>query len=197
MDSDFVQKVVEDTVELKQGTLSRSEYNKLYKIIHRDCETIADAERLYFVIGNFDRQDGRRERLENVRDCISEYPNFEAFLMDEIDEDDEMWANWYLKFEIFYRRADDVVAVVEDNDGGHELEIGEVDNDELWILKRDYYNSDGTEDTETEHEMYDGMLAKLFEHLERHGQVYHWTIGGVHGCDNLDQATRRVVEETR
>lgn len=195
MSSEFVKKIMSAAIDSSEQSLSREAYTNLYEIIHRDCTRLGEAETLYFVIGNFDTDGGRRERVEQVCACFSEYPECEGFLLDDIDPDDEIWQNWYLKFHVFYERADHVVGVFEDNDGGHELEVGEVDNDDLHILKRDYFTDDGEVDTETEHERYDGMLAKLFETID--DRVYHWTLGGVHGHDNLDRATRRVAEATR
>jgi hypothetical protein len=195
MNSSFKEKIVEDTAAIGDSSITPEQYSSLYDVINHDCERLAKASTRYFVVGNFDTEDGCRHRVERVESSLSKYPSTEAFLLDDIDHAEEVWENWYVKFRVFYNRSDYVVGVFEDNDGGHELEVGEVDNDDLQILKRDYFTDDGEVDTETEHERYDGMLAKLFETID--DRVYHWTLGGVHGHDNLDRATRRVAEATR
>lgn len=195
--SEFVKALIEETREIRQGDLSPEEFSEIYDTIHTDCNRLGKASRLYFVLGNYDEPAGQRQRVEEVRDYISEYPEFEGFLMDEVDPDTEVWDNFYYKFCVFKSRADHLVTVVEDSDGGHELEVGEADTGRLRVLKRDYYNSDGSEDTETEHARYDGMLAHKFEELEQMGRLYRWTLHESEECDDLDRATRRVVEDTR
>ncbi len=195
--SEFVNEIIEEVRDLREDSLTPEEFGELYDVLHKDCERLADAEQLYFVLGSYDETSGRRDRLETVRDCISRYPPMEAFLMEEIDPDNEVLQQWYLKFSAFYARTDYAVFVFEDNDGGHELEFGETSLDEkVRVLKREYY-SDGKIDTVTEHDRYDGMLAKKFEIVDNRGRLYRWTHAEATDCDGLDQATRRMVEDCR
>lgn len=195
--SELVREIIEELNELREDSLSPEEYSELYDVLCRDCRQLANAEYLYFVLGSYDEASGRRNRVESVRDCISEYPPIEAFLMEEIDSDDEVMQQWYLKFWALYRRANYAVFVFEDGDGGHELEFGEVKLDEkVRVLKREYY-SDGTVDTQTEHDRYDGMLAKKFDVVDRRGRLYRWTCAETADCDSLDRAIRRMVEDCR
>lgn len=195
--SKFVKRIIEEWTNLREGSLTPREYSALYDVLHKDCEQFADAEQLYFVLGSYDDASGQRNRLEAVRDCISEYPPMEASLMEEIDSEDRVVDQWYLKFCAFYDRTDYAVFVFEDDDGGHELEFGEVSLDEkVRVLKRDYY-SDGEVATQAEHDHYDGMLAKKFETVDNRGRLYRRTHAETVDCDNLDRATRRVVEDCR
>jgi hypothetical protein len=120
MSSEFARKIIEDAAEMSDGDLTREQFSTLYDVINRDCRLMAAAETLYFVIGNFDTERDQREHVESVKDCISEYQGLEAFLLDDVDPEDEALKNWYLKFRVFDRRSDHVVGVFEDNDGGHE-----------------------------------------------------------------------------
>ena len=59
--------------------------------------------------------------------------------------------------------SDYVIGVFEDNDGGHELELGEGNLSTTYILKRDYSNA--SIDNDVEYEKYDAMLGTLFFYL--------------------------------
>lgn len=194
---DFAESVVRDLTEMSQADLTREQYNSLYEVIHRDCVRLAKADQLYFVLGNYEEQTGQRGRLETVRDTISDYPCFEAFLMEEIDPDNEAWENWWLKFQALLNRADYAILVLEDNEGGHELEAGELNLEETYVLKRDYLRPDGSLNNEVEHARYDGMLAHKLKELESRGRVYNWTLHQTGERDTLDRATRRMVEDSR
>lgn len=104
-----------------------------------------------------------RDELKNAAD------DCEAFILDEVGSDDNELEKFYLKFHLYLSRTDHVVGVFEDNDGGHELEIGEAPVEQTLVLKRDYPSR------ETEHERFDGMLAKLFEGLEHRDRLFRWT----------------------
>jgi hypothetical protein len=69
--------------------------------------------------------------------------------------------------------TDYCVMVAEDNDGGHELELGEIPLAETFVLKRDY--SDSSIDNDLEHRMFDSMILGVFEFIERNGQLFLWT----------------------
>jgi hypothetical protein len=73
---------------------------------------------------------------------------------------------------VFLLRADHVVAVFESNDGGHELEIGEVDLDRVHVLKRDYESV--SVDHDLEYAKYDAMLGTLFDLLDRRDRLHEW-----------------------
>ncbi|WP_147464863.1 hypothetical protein [Halococcus sp. IIIV-5B] len=123
----------------------------------------------YLVIENFDEP--QKSRLRVVRDGLSDrgVSHF-AFLLDEIGN--EVWENFVVKFKIFADRADFVVGVFEDNEGGHELEIAELDREryqrKTTVFKQEYLT------VEAECDDYDAMLAHLFEIMENRGQLYRW-----------------------
>ena len=128
---------------------------------------IGYADAVYFVIGNYD--DETKPRLLEVRDVLDRRsPDHTAFLLEDVDPEVTAWQNFYVKFKVFTARADYVVGVFEDNDGGHELEIGEIPRENTWAFKREY------EDKDDEHAHYDAMIAHLFDVLENEGQLVRW-----------------------
>jgi hypothetical protein len=200
MVSPFASEVLEDMQEVREEGLTPEQFTAIRQVLTRDCDRLGRAEHLFFVIGNYDEERGQKERVLATRDRISaHHPDTEAFLLEDVDPADEAWESWYVKFRVFLRRADTVVAVFEDNDGGHELEAGEVDNAMLYVLKRDYYDADGTRDWDLEYERFDGMLVKLFDFLERRGQLYRWGLGegadGRSDVDSLAAATEQLVDD--
>ncbi|PSQ15821.1 hypothetical protein BRD00_12450 [Halobacteriales archaeon QS_8_69_26] len=197
MTSPFASDVIADMREIREEGLSRDQFTEISRVVARDCRRFGDADRLYFVVGNYDEGRGQRDRVAATRDRISGFrSDTEAFLLEEVDPDDEAWENWYVKFRVFLRRATWVVGVFEDNDGGHELEAGEVDTGDLYVLKRDYYTREGDPDVETEHDRFDGMLAKYFAFLENRDRLYRWTTADVENVDGLETATDRLLNDT-
>lgn len=183
--------------DVREEGLTPDQFTEISCVVARDCRRLAKAERLYFVIGNYEEEHGQKDRIIETRNRISDYhPDTEAFILEDVDPADEAWESWYIKFRVFLRRTTHVVGVFEDNDGGHELEAGEVNNTDLFVLKRDYYASDGSPDTEMEHDRFDGMLAKLFEFLDRRDQIYRWTRGAGGEVDSLETATEQLVAHT-
>jgi len=123
----------------------------------------------YLVIGNFDEP--QKTRLRSVRDTLADRGASQfAFLLDEIGE--QVWENFVVKFKIFADRVDFVVGVFEDNEGGHELEIAELDRERYQqktrVFKQEYLT------VEAERDAYDAMLAHLFEIMDNRGQLYRW-----------------------
>jgi len=123
----------------------------------------------YLVIGNFDEP--QKTRLRSVRDTLTDRGASQfAFLLDEIGE--QVWENFVVKFKIFADRVDFVVGVFEDNEGGHELEIAELDRERYQqktrVFKQEYLT------VEAERDAYDAMLAHLFEIMDNRGQLYRW-----------------------
>lgn len=197
MTSPFASNVVSDMQDIVDAGLTPGQFTEISRVVARDCERLAEADVLYFVIGNYDEEGGRKARVVETRDRLSaHHPAADAFLLEDVDPGDEAWENWYVKFRVFLRRATHVVGVFEDNDGGHELEAGEVPNGDLLVLKRDYYDADGAPDTAVEHERFDGMLAKLFEFLDRRGRLYRWTTAETADGDSLETATARLLADT-
>jgi len=197
MPSPFASEIIEDMQAIRDEGLTPDQFTEISRVVARDFDHYADADTLYFVIGNYDEEHGQKDRVLDTRDRLTAArPNTAAFILEEIDPEDEAWENWYVKFRVLLRRATHVVGVFEDNDGGHELEAGEVNNTDLYVLKRDYYTADGEEDTATEHAKFDGMLAKLFAHLDRRDQLYRWTMDDAETADSLPEATNRLVDDT-
>jgi hypothetical protein len=123
----------------------------------------------YLVIGNFD--DPQKARLRSVRDELADRGTSHfAFLLDEIGE--QVWENFVVKFKIFADRVDFVVGVFEDNEGGHELELAELDRERYQrktrVFKQEYLS------IEAERDAYDAMLAHLFEIMGNRGQLHRW-----------------------
>ncbi|MFB6176484.1 MAG: hypothetical protein ABEI99_04960 [Halobaculum sp.] len=148
----------------------------------------------YFVLGSYethDARDGPKDRL--VRVCAeideSRFPA-RGFRLDELDEDGEHWLNFYLKFRYTLIGTDYSLVIAESNDGGHELELGEVPKSELYVLKRDY--SAVSLDSDVEYEKFDAMMATLFTVLDENGHLSRWT-----SESELVDCLHQVLRETR
>jgi len=197
MASPFAAGVISDMREIKAEGLTPEQFSAISTVVARDCERLGSADLLYLVIGNYDEARGQKSRVVETRDRISgDRPSTEAFLLEDVDPAEEAWSNWYVKFLVFRRRADHVVGVFEDNDGGHELEAGEVETDDLHVLKRTYLTADGDRDTDLEYERFDGMLAKYFAFLDARGRLYRWASTETDGVDDLETATERLLAAT-
>lgn len=146
-----------------------------------------DASR-YLILGNYN--DEQKQRLEGVRDLVEYFgTNVSAFLLSDIDAENRTWDNFYIKFLYILTVVEYTILVAEDNDGGHELEVGEVPLPDLYVLKREYGES--AIENDLEREKFDAMIAKLFEVMARNDQLYHWQ--SFHG---LARGTESIVEET-
>lgn len=147
------------------GVLSSLHRNELDEL-----ERLRTAQNVFFVLGSYDEPE--KYRLTALGQILSEPPADEAFTLEEVDPEVDVWENFYVKFCLFLLRADHVVTVFESNDGGHELEIGEVDLDRVHVLKRDYESV--SVDHDVEYAKYDAMLATLFDLLDRRDRLHEW-----------------------
>lgn len=147
----------------------------------------------YFILGNYESAEKReapKDRLTAVRDKINEdILDARAFLLDDLDETNEQWANFYLKFRYTLIGTDYVLLVAEDNDGGHELELGEVPLADTYVFKRDY--RDVSIDSDIEYEKFDAMIATLFEMMAENNRLTRWTT-----TDELLESVKETVDET-
>lgn len=142
----------------------------------------------YFLLGNYDERP--KERLRLAQDLlVAHHDNAVAILLEDLDPENDNWENFYLKFRYTLTFIDYPVLVAEDNDGGHELELGEVPLAETYVVKRDYESL--SIDHDLEYEKYDAMIAKLFGVFERNDHLFPWT-----DLDSFEQAVQAVVEET-
>lgn len=147
----------------------------------------------YFILGNYESAANReapKDRLEAVRDRINDaISGARAFLLADLNETNERWANFYLKFRYTVIGTDYVLLVAEDNDGGHELELGEVPLTDTYIFKRDYQQV--AIDSDIEYEKFDAMIATLFETMEQNDRLTRWT-----APDELLNSVEETVNET-
>jgi hypothetical protein len=158
-----------------------------------ELEDYTGEQTRYFVLGSYDTHDSRdgpKDRLTRVCDEIDE-SRFSArgFRLDELDEDGDHWQNFYLKFRYTLIGTDYSVMVAESNDGGHELELGEVPKEDLSVLKREY--SSVSLDSDVEYEKFDAMMATLFAVLDENGRLWRWTTEG-----ELLESVQEVLRET-
>jgi hypothetical protein len=163
-------RLVEETAEQLGEDLPPDRVEAIHDALLSDdvLRSVGYAETVYLVVGNYDR--ATKPRLVDVRERLDgRSPGHVAFLLDEVDPDVTAWRNFYVKFRVFAARADQVVGVFEDNRGGHELEVGEVPREKLYLCKREY------DDPEAEREAYDAMLASLFEVLDDEGRLLRWS----------------------
>lgn len=135
-----------------------------------ELDRLRAAQNNFFLLGSYSEPE--KYRLNALGQIISAPDGDEAFTLEEIDPEVDVWENFYVKFRLFLLRADHVVAVFESNDGGHELEIGEVDIDQVHVLKRDYESVSINHDVE--YAKYDAMLGTLFDLLDRRGRLHEW-----------------------
>jgi len=154
------------------GIESYEQVKAIHKASKRDLSRYIRADTVIFVIGNYD--DPQKERVEAVRDQLSDLrAGDEAFILEDIDPETIAWENFYVKFRVLLEGSDCVIGVFEDNDGGHELELGEADLSSTYILKRDY--GQASIDDDVEYEKYDAMLGTLFEMMDNRGHLLSWT----------------------
>jgi len=173
--------IARDAAFLFGGELPPEVAKRIHTECLRELDRLARAETVVFVIGSYAER--KKGRVEAVRDRLSSRSGAEAFLLDEIDPDVDVWE--YVKFRVYLARCHYVVGVFEDNDGGHELEIGEADLSTTFVLERDY--REASIDDDVEFEKYDAMLATLFDLLDRRGHLSCWTTEA-----ELAEETRRL-----
>jgi hypothetical protein len=131
----------------------------------------------YLILGSYNEhssgREGPKDRLINAKKILDgiQYSSF-AILLEEIDPNNTRWTNWYLKFQFTLLSTDYNVLIAEDNDGGHELELGEIPLQETYVAKRDYTHA--SLDNDIEYQKFDGMMATLFDFLDRAGHLYRW-----------------------
>ncbi|QKY18892.1 hypothetical protein B4589_000345 [Halolamina sp. CBA1230] len=147
------------------------------KLFHELDAMAATTHTRYFVLGSYDSFEDRRgpkDRLEAVRDTINQHPHpASAFLLGELDEANEHWSNFYLKFRYALIGTDYVLLAAEDNDGGHELELGRVPLADTYVLKRDY--AEVSIERDVEYEKFDAMMGTLFDVMAENDRLERWT----------------------
>ena len=142
----------------------------------------------YFVLGNYDEP--QKERVRRSARILERHDSKNvAVLLEDLDPGNDHWENFYAKFRFVLSMSDYVVVVAEDNDGGHELELGEVPLADTFVVKRDY--SSASIEDDVEREKYDAMLAKLCELLARNGRLFEWR-----SVESLDEAVKSVAGST-
>jgi len=147
-----------------------------------------DATR-YFILGNYDEP--QKRRLRSTANMLERYnPCSTAVLLEDLDPTDDYWENFYLKFRYTLTITDYVVLVAEDNDGGHELEFGEVPLENTYVVKRNYTSASIGEDLERE--KYDAMMAKLCNLMDRNNRLFEWT-----SAESFVEAVKSVASKTR
>lgn len=159
-----------DLTELYPDGIPPAVVSSLHRESLDELDRLGRAEVRFFVVGNYDEP--QKTRLETVRRLLSEPAPDEAFTLEEIDPEVDVWENFYVKFRVFLLRADHLVGVFEDNDGGHELEIGETPLSSVSVLKRSYASV--SIENDVEYEKYDAMLGTLFDLLDRRNRLYEW-----------------------
>lgn len=165
-----VTSLVEDMDSLYPNGTPPETITALHRSSLDELDRLRTAENSFFVLGSYDEPEKRR--LRALCQILSVPDGDEPFTLEAIDPDVDVWENFYVKFRVFLLRADHVVAVFESNDGGHELEIGEVDLDQVHVLKRSYESV--SVDHDLEYAKYDAMLGTLFDLLDRRGRLHEW-----------------------
>lgn len=165
--------VIEDSAFIFSG-FSQSEVTEIHKAItnlHDEMDERDNGGNKYLVLGNYEEK--QKQRLEQTCDLLSYFnPQSYPFLLDYLDVENADWDNFYLKFRYAEDYSDYCVLVAEDNDGGHELEVGEVPLSELYILKRDYEMTSINHDIERE--KFDAMIGTMFEMMAENDRLVPW-----------------------
>ena len=131
----------------------------------------------YLILGSYKKgsstRAGPKDRLIDAKKILdrNQHSNF-AILLENLDPNNTRWDNWYLKFQFVLLSTDYNVLVAEDNDGGHELELGEIPLQETYVAKREYTHA--SLDKDIEYEKFDGMMSSLFNFMDRAGHLYRW-----------------------
>jgi hypothetical protein len=170
MDEEEFEAIVEETAEYSgKETFAPDEHQRLKDaVFHEEFQQFLRADSTYFVLGNYD--DGPREnRLELVKRELEGAASF-AFLMKDIPEG---WEFWPVKFQVLATRASWIVPVLEDSEGSHQWEAGNLFQDKyrakVYILKREY------ETEAKEHEHFSAMVSNFVQIIDRDGRVCFWT----------------------
>lgn len=149
----------------------------------------------YLVLGSYDTPHsdrvGPKDRLIQARDRLEALdPQCAAVLLEDLDPDNDDWRNFYVKFRYTMATTDFNVLVAEDNDGSHELELGEATLSETYIAKRDYRHA--SIDKDLEYEKYDAMMGTLFRLMDRRGHLFAWRTP-----EEFQDALAQISMETR
>ena len=170
MDDDEFDRIVEETADYAgKDSFTPGDYQQLKDAVFADAfQDFLRAEATYFVLGKYDDAD-RERRLEVVKRELGGPASY-AFLMKDIPEG---WEFWPVKFQILASRASWIVPVLEDSDGSHHWESGNLYQDryrsKVYVLKREY------ETEAAEHEHFSAMVSHFVDILDRDGRVCHWT----------------------
>lgn len=129
------------------------------------------------VLGNYDTPEsdraGPKDRLVDAQELLEDHdPRSTAVLLEDLDPVNDDWLNFYVKFRYTMATTDFTVLVAEDNDGGHELELGAATLSETYVAKLDYRHA--SVDKDLEYEKYDAMISTLFKLLDRRGRLFEW-----------------------
>lgn len=155
--------------------------------------TAAATQTRYFVLGSyvsFEDRRGPTDRLEDVRNAVTQHAlPASAFLLADLDETNESWSNFYLKFRYAAIGTDYVLLVAEDTDGGHELELGSVRLADIYVFKRDY--AEIAIENDIEYEKFDAMMGTLFDVLDENDRLERWNT-----ADQLLERVEDVIAET-
>jgi len=146
-------------------------HNVIETVVSRLPSGYRDDSVRYLILGSYD--DLQKERLHTAKSLLADPPHVSvALLLEELDVETDDWNNFYLKFRVVLDLTNFAVVVAEDNDGGHELELGELPLDSTYVAKRDY--TQAAIDDDLERQRYDAMMAKLFELLDANDQLVEW-----------------------
>lgn len=160
---------------LHEAALTPEEYEALKNGVS-ELAPMFSADRAYFVLGSYGKQEIRRLRL--VKDRLNRRHDAYAFLMIDIRGE---WTNTYLKFRVLADVTDRIVGVAEHDGGGFLVEQGyftalEQYSVKTHVLKREYGDLvPEMVDTEVDVESpYSGMQAAIFEMLDDAGRLCRW-----------------------
>ena len=139
------------------GELTPEEHAAVKDVINGEkMQRFKTHENRYVVVGAGEASDAWERRMV-VYDRLNNRPKAAAITLEELGLGDDEIRLWAAVFQLLCDLASQVVAVIEDFDGGYTWELALLFaadyRDFAWILKRTY------EDEQTERERYDNSMG--------------------------------------
>ncbi|NGM68261.1 hypothetical protein G6M89_04425 [Natronolimnobius sp. AArcel1] len=160
--------------ELTDVSLTPTEHQRIKDLVNQDLATITSYDRRYLSVGAGGTT-GAAARRKLVYDRLDERtdPPAVAFRLEDYGLTPDEIRLWARAFDILCGRATQIVAVIEDFDGGYVWELGLLFappyREKVWVLKRAY------DDPQTEREKYEnGMAASHVELLLSGPRCHEW-----------------------
>lgn len=155
-----------DTHEYTHGeTLSPDEYESL-KTLNTELVNANRNQTSVLILGSYDRD--KKPRLLYIKDSLAQSPTCNPYLMEDFAD-----LNAVVKFQLVADQSDYIVGIVEDDQGGFQLEMG------MTIVLARYFNRctvlKRTYPEKGDRNVYNWMLQNgVFDLFDMHGRLREW-----------------------